>query len=177
MAEEPKLSEQKIAYYLSFSDVIRILRLIDDAPFRELQLELEGLKVRIVQDKEQHLPAQHGATKASASEIARAALPEPVGEQAVAAAVAVTRPEKDGIPVVAPLAGTFYRAPFPGEPPFVEVGAVVSQGDVLGILEIMKLMNHVSAPCAGVVSEICAQNEEFVEFGQVLAFINPEYAE
>jgi len=171
------LSEQKIAYYLSFTDVIRILRLIDDAPFRELQLDLEGLQIRVVQDKEQHLPTQPTATKASVSELAHAALPEPVGEQVAAAAVAVTRPEKDGIPVVAPLAGTFYRAPFPGEPPFVEVGAVVSQGDVLGILEIMKLMNHVSAPCAGVISEICAQNEEFVEFGQVLAIINPERAE
>ena len=78
MTEEPKLSEQKIAYYLSFSDVIRILRLIDDAPFRELRLELEGLKVRIVQDKEQHLPTQHAATKASVPDLAHAALPEPV---------------------------------------------------------------------------------------------------
>ena len=106
-----------------------------------------------------------------------AALPEPVREQVVAAAVSVTSAEEDGIPVVAPLAGTFYRAPLPGEPPFVEVGAVVRQGDVVGILEIMKLMNHVTAPCSGVISEICAQNEEFVEFGQVLAIINPERAE
>ena len=65
------MSEQKIAYYLSFSDVIRVLRLVDDTHFQELELELEGLKVRVVQDKEQHLPTQHAATKASVSELAR----------------------------------------------------------------------------------------------------------
>jgi acetyl-CoA carboxylase biotin carboxyl carrier protein len=171
------MSEQKVAYYLSFSDVIRVLRLVDDTPFQELQLELEGLKVRVVQDKEPHLPKQHTATKASVSELAHAALPEPVREKIVAVTVSMTSAEEDGITVVAPLAGVFYRAPLPGEPPFVEVGAVVSQGDVVGILEIMKLMNHVTAPCSGVIKKICAQNEEFVEFGQVLAIINPERAE
>lgn len=175
------MSEQKIAYYLSFSDVIRVLRLVDEIPFQELQLELEGLKVRIVHDKEQHLPTQHTATKASVSETAHAALPEAVPEQVVAAAIAVTSAvtsaEQDGKTVVAPLAGTFYRSPSPGEPPFVEVGAAVKEGDVVGILEIMKLMNHVTAPCSGVICKICAQNEEFVEFGQVLAVINPERVE
>jgi acetyl-CoA carboxylase biotin carboxyl carrier protein len=177
VTEEPKLSEQKIAYYLSFSDVIRVLRLVDDTAFQELQLELEGLKVRVVQDKEQHLPTRHTTTIALVSELAPASRPEPMREHVVATAVSGTSAEEDGIPVVAPLAGTFYRAPSPGEPPFVEVGAVVSQGDVVGILEIMKLMNHVTAPCSGVISEICAKNEQFVEFGQVLAIINPERAE
>ena len=64
----------------------------------------------------------------------------------------------------------------PGAPPFVEVGAAVKEGDVVGILEIMKLMNHVTAPCAGVIAEIRANNEQFVEFGQVLALIDPERA-
>jgi acetyl-CoA carboxylase biotin carboxyl carrier protein len=95
-----------------------------------------------------------------------------VSEQCVAAAVQVTSAEKDGKPVLAPLAGTFYRSPFPGEPPFVEVGTAVKEGDVVGILEIMKLMNHVTAPCTGVICKICAQNEEFVEVGQVIGIIN-----
>lgn len=167
------MSEQKIAYYLSFSDVIRVLRLVDEIPFQELQLDLGDLKLRVVQDKE-IVPARHTATRLSEPETARAALAEPVREQTVATAVPVTSAEKDGRPVLAPLAGTFYRSPAPGEPPFVEVGAAVKEGDVVGILEIMKLMNHVTAPCSGVISRICVKNEQFVEFGQVLAVIDPE---
>ncbi len=179
MAEEPKLPEQKIAYPLSFRDVIRVLQLIDAAPFRELQLELEGLKLRVVQDKEERLPTEQPAIKAPVSEPARGALPEPVREQVAAAAIALTSAaaSAEGKPVLAPLAGIFYRSPFPGGPPFVEVGAAVKEGDVVGILEIMKLMNHVAAPCSGILCRICAQNEEFVEFGQVLAVINPERVE
>jgi acetyl-CoA carboxylase biotin carboxyl carrier protein len=166
------LSEPKIAYYLSFSDVIRVLRLVDETPFRELQLELEGLKVRVVQDKEDLVPPPHAAARAPVSETVSA---EPVRKQAAADAP-VTSADQDGTPVLAPLAGTFYRSPAPGELPFVDVGAAVKEGDVVGILEIMKLMNHVTAPCSGVIREICARNEEFVEFGQVLAVIDAERA-
>jgi len=166
------VSEQKIAYTLSFSDVIRVLRLIDETPFRELDLELEGVKLRVVQDKEAPAPG----TVALAPALTPAVPAESVREQAAAAA-APARAElagsATGTPVFAPLAGTFYRAPSPGAPPFVEVGAAVKEGDVVGILEIMKLMNHVTAPCAGVVAEIRANNEQFVEFGQVLAVIKP----
>ena len=170
------MSEQKIAYYLSFSDVIRVLRLIDETPFLELQLELEGLSVRIVRDKE--APAPHASALVSGS--AHAAPAEAAHKQTAAAAVSIKDQivgSAEGKAVVAPLAGTFYRAPAPGAPPFVEIGAVVKEGDVVGILEIMKLMNHVNAPCAGVISRICAKNEEFVEFGQVLAIIDPAHVE
>ena len=170
---EPEVSEKKIAYHLSFSDVIRVLRLVDETPFQELQLELEGLKVRVVQDKEERLPAPSAASEGRVSPTAHAAPAEPVREP-IAAAVAVNSAHIDGTPVLAPLAGTFYRAPSPGAPPFIELGTAVKQGDVVGILEIMKLMNHVTAPCPGVIREICARNEEFVEFGQVLAVIDPE---
>ena len=176
--EESKLSEQEIAHnHLSFRDVIRVLRLVDETRFQEMQLEIDGLKVRVVQDQER------SARPAAAPVLEPAAAPAP--EPVVAAAVPVigavngeatgkgADAEIDGNPVLAPLAGTFYRAPSPGAPPFVEVGAVVKQGQVVGILEIMKLMNHVTAPCAGVISRICARNEEFVEYGQVLAVIQP----
>ena len=171
------MSETKIPYYLSFSDVIRVLRLVDETPFQELELELEGLKVRFVQDKRERSATQKAVAKASVAETVRPAPPEAVNEHVVAAAAPMPSTEKDDIPVVAPLAGTFYRAPSPGEPPFVEVEMAVKEGDVVGILEIMKLMNHVTAPCSGVIREICAKNEEFVEFGQVLAIIGTGRAE
>jgi len=169
------LPEQKIAYTLSFRDVIRVLQLVDSAPFQEMQLELDGLALRVVQDKEPRVPAHPAAAHASGPY--RAALPESVRKPVADAAIAVAATNAEDKPVLAPLAGIFYRSAFPGEPPFVELGASVEEGDVVGILEVMKLMNHVTAPCSGVVSRICVQNEELVAVGQVLAFIAPERAE
>ncbi len=73
-----------------------------------------------------------------------------------------------GTPVKAPLIGTFYRAPSPDEKPFVEVGQSVKKGDVVGIIEAMKLMNEITAPEDGVVKSILAENGNMVEYGEVL---------
>jgi acetyl-CoA carboxylase biotin carboxyl carrier protein len=75
--------------------------------------------------------------------------------------------------VRAPLVGTFYRAPQPGAEPFVDVGDVVELGQTLGIVEAMKLMNHIVAEVAGEVVEICVKNGEPVEFDQPLLRIAP----
>ena len=77
-------------------------------------------------------------------------------------------PEIKGIPVKAPLVGTFYCAPSPEEKPFVNVGQSVKKGDVIGIIEAMKLMNEITAPEDGVVKVIFAENGNMVEYGEVL---------
>ena len=76
--------------------------------------------------------------------------------------------EVDGIPVKAPLVGTFYCAPSPEDKPFVSVGQSVKKGDVIGIIEAMKLMNEITAPEDGVVKRIFAENGNMVEYGEVL---------
>jgi acetyl-CoA carboxylase biotin carboxyl carrier protein len=75
--------------------------------------------------------------------------------------------------VESPMVGTFYRAPQPGSPPFVEVGDVVAPGQTLCILEAMKLMNEVKADVEGVVRGVHAENSEAVEFGQLLFELEP----
>ncbi|MEV4257296.1 biotin/lipoyl-containing protein, partial [Spirillospora sp. NPDC049652] len=75
--------------------------------------------------------------------------------------------------VTAPLVGTFYRSPEPGAPPFVEVGGVVEEGDQVAIVEAMKLMNPVTAPCAGRVTGFDAADAEPVEYGQALIRLAP----
>ena len=70
--------------------------------------------------------------------------------------------------VPSPLLGVFYRAPRPGDAPFVEVGATVEEDTVIAIIEVMKLMNSVRAGVAGVVAEIPAQNGALVEYGETL---------
>jgi len=91
-----------------------------------------------------------------------------------AAPAAAPKPEaKPGVLVTSPFVGTFYRAPSPDSPPFVEVGAVVKKGQVLCIVEAMKLMNEIEAEAPGKVAEILAQNATPVEFGQPLFRIEP----
>ncbi len=75
--------------------------------------------------------------------------------------------------VESPMVGTFYRAPQPGAPPFVEVGDVVAPGQTLCILEAMKLMNEVKADVEGVVRGVHAENAAPVEFGQLLFELEP----
>jgi acetyl-CoA carboxylase biotin carboxyl carrier protein len=78
--------------------------------------------------------------------------------------------------VPSPLLGTFYRAPKPGEAPFVDVGANVEETTVIGIIEVMKLMNSVRAGVTGEVVEVLADNGAFVEYGEPLMRVRPNGA-
>ncbi len=99
-----------------------------------------------------------------------AAVPENVPEPAGPSAV-----EMDGLhPVRSPLVGTFYRAPAPGEDAYVEVGDTVRTGEVLCIVEAMKLMNEISADVSGEVVEVLAENAAGVEYDQPLFYLRPE---
>ncbi len=75
--------------------------------------------------------------------------------------------------IKAPLVGTFYRAPAPGAEPFVEIGSEVKPGDTLCIVEAMKNMNEIESDVHGIIKEICVENAQLVEFGQVLFKIKP----
>ena len=76
--------------------------------------------------------------------------------------------------VVSPLVGTFYRSPAPGEECFVRLGQKVASGDVIGIVEAMKMMNEIRADQDGIVAEICAEDGDLVEFGQNLLLLKTE---
>ena len=79
--------------------------------------------------------------------------------------------EPQGKAITSPMVGTFYSAPSPDEPPFVEVGSEIAVGDVVCIIEAMKLMNDIKAEQAGKVVKICVKNGDPVEFGQVLMYV------
>ncbi len=127
--------------------------------------------------------ANGAAARVTAAPLASPApAPEPDAASADVPAPAPTAPA-DGAGTAAPGSGTvvgspsvglFWRAPSPNAPPFVEVGGRVAAGDTVAIVEVMKLMNHVSAPVAGVVTSILAENGATVEYGQALITIDPE---
>ncbi len=97
----------------------------------------------------------------------------PAAAPAAPAAAPPKSEPKPGTVVTSPFVGTFYRAPSPESPPFVDVGTVVKKGQVLCIVEAMKLMNEIEAEVAGKIAEILVQNATPVEFGQALFRIEP----
>jgi acetyl-CoA carboxylase biotin carboxyl carrier protein len=130
---------------LSDDDVREILRLIDESPLAELHVETDGFVL--------HVTREPGA----------AAPPPPEAQT----------PGDGLLQIEAPMIGTFYRAPGPGEPPFVEVGSSVEPTTVVCIIEVMKMMNSVPAGVAGTIVEVCRENARPVEYGQPLFRVQP----
>ena len=95
----------------------------------------------------------------------------PVLQTPQAPATAPAEEVKKGKPLTSPMVGTFYKAGSPDAKPFVEVGQTIEQGDVVCIIEAMKLMNEIESEFAGKVVEICIENGQPVEFGQVLMYV------
>ena len=132
----------------------------------EVAIELEGVKIKI--KAAAPTPVIAAAPSAAAAPAASAA------PAAAAAAETETAPVDDlpaGTQVKSPLVGTFYSSPSPDEPPFVLVGQEVKEGDTLCIIEAMKVMNEIKAPCSGKVVRIMAQPGDMVEYNQVLCII------
>ena len=79
-----------------------------------------------------------------------------------------TEETKNYIEVKSPMIGVYYSSKAPGEPPYVEAGAVISKGDILCLIETMKIMNEIPSEVSGTISEVCVKNGQIVEYGQVL---------
>jgi acetyl-CoA carboxylase biotin carboxyl carrier protein len=104
-----------------------------------------------------------------------AAAPGPAAREDAPESEELSVAERDGLhPVRSPLVGTFYRAPAPGEDPYVEVGDRVRAGEVLCIVEAMKLMNEIASDVSGEVVEVLAENAAGVEYDQPLFYLRPE---
>lgn len=126
-------------------------------------LKCEDFQIRI--------EAQQAPVAVAAPAVAVAAPAAAAAPQTQPAAASPVEESFSGTPVEAPLVGIFYSAPAPEEPPFIEVGQQVKKGDTLFIIEAMKTMNEITAPCDGTVSRILAQNGDMVEYKQVLVVI------
>jgi acetyl-CoA carboxylase biotin carboxyl carrier protein len=131
---------------LTDDDVREILRIIDESPLEELQIETEGFSLYVSRDR-------------------ASAAPPPAAPHA---------PRSDGLVTIeAPMVGTFYRAEAPGANPFVDVGTDVGPDSVVCIIEVMKMMNSVPAGVAGTIVEVCEENARPVEYGQALFRVRP----
>ena len=132
-------------------------------------IEAKGLTEISLEDGNQAITVRRELYTTGAPVIAA-----PAAAPAVPPAQASAAPKqeaKKGQPVTSPMVGTFYKASSPDAKPFVEVGQTVSKGDVVCIVEAMKLMNEIESEFSGKVVEICVEDGQPVEFGQVLMYI------
>jgi acetyl-CoA carboxylase biotin carboxyl carrier protein len=119
-------------------------------------------------------PAVIAASTTPAPTLESRATAADVGAASIPASSATTSIDKaKWLDVTSPMVGTFYRAPAPDEPPFVDIGDRIRNGQTVCIIEAMKLMNELEAEVSGEVVEILVQNGEPVEYGQVLMRVNP----
>ncbi len=148
---------------LSKSDINEILDLIGNSHFTELRIEAGDLKIELRRGGAHGAPIVAGEQDNSAK-LAPAATSTPT----VSAKPASVEVAGSATAIPAPMLGIFYHSPKPGDEPFVKAGDVVFPETVIGIIEVMKLMTHVSAGISGVVTEIVAPNGELVEYGDPL---------
>ncbi|MDZ7780310.1 MAG: acetyl-CoA carboxylase biotin carboxyl carrier protein [Gemmatimonadota bacterium] len=157
----------------------RLIRAFDESSVDSLEIERGGTRVRLAKTPPMApaapvMQAPQAAAPAPAPQAAPtpadpAAAPEAEGAQASTAAAA----DEDLVEVTSPMVGTFYRAPAPDAPPYAEEGSKVALGDTLCIIEAMKLMNELESEVKGTIAEVCVENAQPVEFGEVLFRVRP----
>ena len=141
--------------------VKKLIELLETSDIAEIEIKEGEESVRISRTSSAPVPVAYHAAPAPAPQPAAAAA-------APAPEVAASEPVGKGKAILSPMVGTFYRAPSPSSPPFVAVGQSVEKGDVVCIVEAMKMMNQIEAEHSGVVEAILVEDGEPVEFDQPL---------
>ena len=155
MAEEKTTIEREL--------ILELAELLSSTGLNEIEIERKGLRLRVARG----LMAAPVAATGVAIAAPAAAGAQPAGRTSPARAEGAEHPGT----IKSPMVGTAYRSPEPGAPSFIEVGAKVTQGQTLLIIEAMKTMNHIPAPRAGTVTSILIENGQPVEFGEPLVII------
>jgi len=167
-------------------DVTRILKMLDESDMDELQLvdgdlklivkkRTDGRSVQVTADHREGSPVPNDweeAESVSPSQVPQVETPIPPSESLEGEAAAISVGQEDGLlPIKAPMLGTFYRAPKPGAPPFVQVDQSIEEEDTVCIIEVMKLFNTVKAGVRGRIKKICVKDAQMVEYQQTLFLV------
>ena len=152
---------------MNLKEIKELITLMNDNDLTEIEVEREGTKIKLKKGNGDFIepvisrqPAVYSAEPSSAAKLAEAS--------SSAAALGANKKE-----IVSPMVGTFYRSPSPETPPFIEVGQTVEVGQVVCIVEAMKLMNEIKSEVRGKVVEAPIENAQPVEYGQTLFVIEP----
>ena len=154
---------------IDYDEILKLIALMEEKKLGLFELEVEGFKIKMSKNTSQP------AVVAIAPDVRPANAPSPAAANPLASpAEGPAAQDEAGLHyITSPMVGTFYRAPNPTSPPFVEEGEPVTKKQTLCIIEAMKLMNEIECDVDGVVQEIFVENAKPVEFGQRLFSIRP----
>jgi acetyl-CoA carboxylase biotin carboxyl carrier protein len=153
---------------MNLKEIKEIIALMNDNNLNEIEIEREGLKLKLKKSAD-------GLVVGGPTHYAVESLPalKAVTPAVLPVTSGVVDSSKDNKDIKSPMVGTFYRAPSPEAAAFVEVGQTVEIGQVVCIVEAMKLMNEIKSEVRGKITEVAVQNAEPVEFGQTLFVVDP----
>ena len=155
---------------MNLKEIKELIEMLKDTDISELEIERSGVKVRI--RKGGDVTFHHAMPR---MEYPPAAIVAPAITDIPAPAAAVEKPAEpvktNQVKVTSPIVGTYYRSSSPDKPPYIEVGDIVKKGQVLCIIEAMKLMNEIESEAAGKIVQILVENGAPVEYGQPLFVI------
>jgi acetyl-CoA carboxylase biotin carboxyl carrier protein len=150
---------------IDYKEILKLLDLLEERNLSAFELEIEGLKIKISRGQSPSIIPKHPAPSHPPEESeANPATLEP----------GLTDKKNNLHYITSPMVGTFYRAPDPSSPAFVEIGETVHKNQTLCIIEAMKLMNEIESDIDGVLEDIYVQNGKPVEYGKKLFAIKPE---
>lgn len=151
---------------MDLKQIKNLVKLVEDAEISHLCVEQDGLKIEVKKETQAvqvQVPAPAPAVIPTPADVSVS----PIQDQAPAA-------ERQFTEIKAEMVGTFYASPNPESDPFVRVGSRIKSGDIIYIIEAMKLFNEVESEWNGTIQEICVKNGESVEFGQTLFKISQD---
>ncbi|WP_250230110.1 acetyl-CoA carboxylase biotin carboxyl carrier protein [Anaeropeptidivorans aminofermentans] len=144
---------------MDFNNIKELISLIDKSSLTELDLKFENTEIRLSKNKN-----STGSVKEASKPVV--SVPEIKEEGPITILPVEEKEVKEGFIVKSPLVGTFYESHSPGKPPYVSVGSTVKEGDILCIVEAMKVMNEITSEKSGEIAEIFIKDGEMVEYGQ-----------
>jgi acetyl-CoA carboxylase biotin carboxyl carrier protein len=162
-----------VSLSLRYEEIAEILKAIDSSSCDELVVETGDVRIVVRRNGATGAPAPIREVSARTAAITAAPTDFAWPVSATSASTTPIEASVDQVVITAPMVGTFYRAPSPDAPPFVEIGHTVQKGQAVCVIEVMKLFTTINAEHDGRVVQIGAQNGDLVEFGQTLFVIEP----
>ncbi len=150
---------------MKIEEIQKLAEILEHSSLNFMEVQEGEFRVRMGKTPEQR---GESAVECSASGLAET---EARAVQGSCASVEPAESAAEGSPICSPMVGIFYEAASPGDAPFVQEGQAVEEGQILCIIEAMKLMNEITAEKSGVITKICAENGRIVEYGQPLFYI------
>lgn len=159
---------------MDIKDIQSLIKFVAKSGASEVKLEMEDLKITIKTGPWEHPPETTYVQQIPVMKESASALPPQIPTQTVESPVKDTKADDAKyITIKSPIIGTFYRKPSPDKPPFVEVGSEIHKGDVLCVIEAMKLFNDIESEVSGKIVKVLVDDSSPVEFDQPLFLVDP----